>query len=205
MSTLPGWIDPASDDVLTPNALRGLANPIRLQLLDLLQADGPATATGLGERLGLSTGVLSYHLRVLAEHGFIVEDSERGTGRDRWWKAAKRSTSFTFRMPEDADGHDTAGATEQAAQFLRLVAEQSHRRTIAFIDSVAGQVDELAESPWTVTDLPLRLTPDEARALRSEVQELLVRYRRDPATPDAPGTVRAHVAFQLVPESQRAE
>ncbi|WP_349866688.1 winged helix-turn-helix domain-containing protein [Leifsonia sp. WHRI 6310E] len=201
MDSAPDWIDPDRDDVLSPSALRGLANPIRLQLLELLQADGPATATGLGEKVGLSTGVLSYHLRVLAEHGFIVEDAERGTGRDRWWKAVRRSTSFTFRMPEDAGAADPDEATEEAARYLRLVAEQSYRRTIAFIDAVADPVEELAELPWTVTDLPLRLTVDEARALRSEVLELLARYRRAPETPDAAGTVRAHAVFQLFPES----
>ena len=42
----PEWFDPARDQLLTPQALRGLVHPIRLRLLDLLQADGPATATG---------------------------------------------------------------------------------------------------------------------------------------------------------------
>jgi DNA-binding transcriptional ArsR family regulator len=78
--------------MLTPTALRGLVHPFRLRLLDLLQADGPATATTLARRIGESSGVASYHLRVLAEHGFIVEGTTRGTARDRWWRAARRST-----------------------------------------------------------------------------------------------------------------
>ena len=199
MSDLPEWLDPAQDALLTPSALRGLAHPIRLQLLDLLQADGPATATSLGQRIEQSTGVTSYHLRLLAEHGFIVEDTERGTGRDRWWKAVHRWTSFTFRMPEDSGTSETV---ERAENFMRLVAEQSHRRVLDFIATLSGKRDELAEMPWTVSDIPLQLTLDEARELRREMLEIAARYRRDPDHQDArPGTVRAHVGFQLIPEN----
>ncbi len=194
----PEWFDPAQDAMLTPSALRGLVHPIRLRLLDLLQADGPATATGLGQRVDQSTGVTSYHLRVLARHGFIVEDTERGTGRDRWWRAVHRSTSFSFRMPDDRGSDESV---EQAEHFMRLVADESHRRVLAFIATLSGRGEELADMPWTVSDWPLQLTMDEARELRRTMLELTVRYRRDPGRPDTrPGTVRAHVVFQLVPE-----
>ena len=52
MTGPPDWFDPAEDAMLTPQALRGLVHPVRLRLLDLLQADGPATATSLGQRIG---------------------------------------------------------------------------------------------------------------------------------------------------------
>lgn len=184
--------------MLTPSALRGLVHPIRLRLLNLLQADGPATATGLGQRIDQSSGVTSYHLRVLAEHGFITEDTERGTGRDRWWRAVHRSTSFRFQMPEEAA---TAESVEHAEHFMRLVAEESHRRVLAFIATLSGRGEELADMPWTVSGWPLHLTVDEARELRRAMHELTAPYRRDPGKPDTrAGVVRAHVDFQLVPE-----
>ena len=68
--------------------LRALSHPVRLRMLGLLRTEGPATATSLAQRLDLNTGATSYHLRQLAQHGFIEEDPERGTGRDRWWRAA---------------------------------------------------------------------------------------------------------------------
>jgi DNA-binding transcriptional ArsR family regulator len=195
---LPDWFDPARDALLSPKALRGLVHPIRLRLLDLLQADGPATATSLGQRIDQSSGVTSYHLRVLAEHGFIVEDTERGTGRDRWWRAARRTTSFTFRMPDDPGSAETIEAAEQ---YVRLVAEESHRRVLAFIATLAGRRDELADMPWTVSDWPLQLTLEEARALTLAIHELTLPYRRDPAGPaPRPDSVRAHLDFQLTPE-----
>src|SRR5205085_4403396 len=122
----------AQDAMLTPKALRGLVNPIRLRLLDLLQADGPATATGLAKRIGQSSGVTSYHLRVLAEHGFVVEDSERGTGRDRWWRPVHRSTSFTFRTDDEP-------ADENAEYFMRLIADEMHRRLVDYIGGMSAR------------------------------------------------------------------
>ncbi len=198
MVDLPEDFDPARDAMLTPSALRGLVHPIRLRLLDLLQADGPATATSLARRIGQSSGVTSYHLRVLAEHGFITEDTERGTGRDRWWRAPKRSTWFSFRIPEDPGTEETV---EQGEQFVRLVAEDQHRRVLAFIETLAGRRSELASMPWTVSDWPLQLTPEEAQELKITIANLILRYRRDPDDPEGrPGTVRAHIALQLTPE-----
>jgi len=191
-------LDPARDVLLSPSAMRGLVNPLRLRLLELLQADGPSTATELGRRVGQSTGVTSYHLRVLAQHGFIVEDEERGDDRDRWWRAVHRSTSFSFRVPGDPATEDTV---DQAAQFIRLNVEASHRRAIDWVDTLPSQVDELAAMPWTVSDWPLLLTHDQARMVVTTVRELVAQFQRDPeaATGD-PGAVRAHAQFQLFPE-----
>ncbi len=184
--------------MLTPQSLRGLVHPIRLRLLDLLQADGPATATSLGKRIEQSSGVTSYHLRVLAEHGFIVEDAERGSGRDRWWRAVHRTTSFTFRMPDDPGSAD---AVEEAERYIRLVAEESHRRVLAAIATLPEHRAELGTLPWTVSEWPLLLTLEQARELRSAVSELIVQYERTRvATGEQPDVVRAYGIFQLVPD-----
>ncbi len=86
---------------ITPSAagLRALAHPTRLKMLMRLRVEGPATATTLARELSLNTGATSYHLRQLAEHGFIVEDAERGDARDRWWKAAHQSTRANLDRP----------------------------------------------------------------------------------------------------------
>ena len=72
----------------TPGSLPGLAHPLRVQLLDQLTLYGPATATQLGVRLHESSGATSYHLRQLERYGFVEEDSDRGSGRERWWRVA---------------------------------------------------------------------------------------------------------------------
>jgi DNA-binding transcriptional ArsR family regulator len=198
MTDLPDWFDPAQDQMLTPKALRGLVHPIRLRLLDLLQADGPATASGLAQRIGESSGVTSYHLRVLAEHGFVVEGPERGNARDRWWRAVHRSTAFTFRAQEDPGTEETV---EEAERFIRLVADESHRRVLAAIATFPAHREQLGTLPWTVSEWPLQLSLEEAKALRREVSDLITRYQRNPSAPDSrPDAVRAYGIFQLVPD-----
>jgi DNA-binding transcriptional ArsR family regulator len=194
----PEWYDPARDEMLTPSRLRGLVHPVRMQLLRLLQQDGPATATGLAARIGQSSGVTSYHLRLLAQHGFVVEDTERGTGRDRWWRAVHRSTSFTFRMPEDPGDEQTV---EQAEQYVRLAADALYQRMLGYVDTIAARRDELPSLPWQLSDWPLRLSHAEARELARDVNALAAKYRRAPGDPEPrPGTERAVFQFQMLPD-----
>src|SRR4051812_20533989 len=80
--------EPVRDLDDDPQALRALAHPLRVRLLDTLRGEGPLTATALARRLGESSGSTSYHLRQLARHGFIEEDTSRGGGRMRWWRHA---------------------------------------------------------------------------------------------------------------------
>ena len=192
----PGWVDPSRDLILTPETLKGLTHPIRLRLLELLQQEGPATATSLAARIGRSSGVTSYHLRVLADNGLIAEDADRGNARDRFWRAAHRSMGFTVRMSENP-------STEATNRYLRTAAEEIHRRVLAGIDIVTSSPDEMATAPWMLNDWPLRLTAEEARELGTRISELANRYRREPGDPDPrPGTVRAYFQFQLLPDEE---
>src|SRR4030095_2278376 len=88
---------PLTVKVLDGDALKALAHPLRMRLLAGLRYHGRATATMLGERLGESSGSTSYHLRVLAEHGFIEEvpghAGGRGRGRERWWRGGPEQTA----------------------------------------------------------------------------------------------------------------
>ena len=118
--------------VVTPDAsgLKALGHPVRLRMLGLLRIEGPATATTLAARLGLNTGATSYHLRQLAQHGFIVEDAERGNARDRWWRAAHQSThtGAATAGSEEAEAHDAysqALAVFYSEQLHNAVAERT--------------------------------------------------------------------------------
>src|SRR5690242_18100440 len=88
---------------LDARSLRGLAHPLRMQLLDALRFGGPATASQLAEKLGESSGATSYHLRQLAAHGFVADDPERGKGRERWWKAVHTGLRFDDALLTDAN------------------------------------------------------------------------------------------------------
>ena len=198
---LPAWLDASRDVVLTPGRLRGLVHPVRIQLLRLLQVDGPATATRLARRIGQSSGVTSYHLRVLAEHGFIDEDTTRGNGRDRWWRALHQATEFTLRVPGDPGGDGDPETVELAEQYVRIAVEGYYQRMLAYVDGLAAAREKQPTPPWRFGDWALRLTEAEARELADRINALAIRHRREPEDPDPrPGTVRAVLQFQLLPD-----
>src|SRR5260370_18706802 len=70
-------------------AIRALAHPLRLKLLDLLRFEGPSTATLLARHSGESSGATSYHLRLLARYGY-VEEAPRTGHPERWWRSRER-------------------------------------------------------------------------------------------------------------------
>lgn len=86
-------------EVTDPAALRALAHPLRQRILRALDESGPATSTALGALLGENTGATSYHLRQLAEHGFIEEAPELAKGKGRWWRSPPKD--LRYRMGRD--------------------------------------------------------------------------------------------------------
>jgi DNA-binding transcriptional ArsR family regulator len=76
-----------------PRALRAVAHPVRVRLLEELVVAGPATATELSERIGESPANCSWHLRQLAKYGF-VEEAGGGHGRQRPWQMVIQAKQF---------------------------------------------------------------------------------------------------------------
>ena len=143
---------------VTPDiaGLRALSHPVRLKMLGLLRTEGPATATTLAQRLDLNTGATSYHLRQLAQHGFISEDTERGNARDRWWRAAHDSTRTDFREKGETD--------EDVEAYLGAVALLYGDRLRAAVAQMRFLPDEW-RSVGTLSDWEISLTPARADAL----------------------------------------
>jgi DNA-binding transcriptional ArsR family regulator len=151
--------------------LRALSHPVRLRMLGLLRTEGPATATSLAQRLGLNTGATSYHLRQLAQHGFVVDDESRGNGRDRWWKAAHQST-VTGDMPERPEDKEALDA------YMQTVA-------VIYTQQLQAAVEEMSllPLPWreasTLSDYHVRLTAEHARDLTGRMHQLFMELRED--------------------------
>lgn len=86
-------------------ALKALAHPLRIGIWNSLSMFGPATSSTLAVRLGESSGLMSYHLRTLAQHGFIEEIPDRGTARERWWQSVPgRTTIDTNQLAQSPAG-----------------------------------------------------------------------------------------------------
>jgi predicted ArsR family transcriptional regulator len=196
--SLPGF-DPDRDLLLEPRMLRGLAHPLRIRLRAELLENGPATASQLAARVGESSGATSYHLRQLAAYGFITDDPGRGSGRERYWRAAHRMV--TFDMPEPGSPEHAVGA-----EYLRAVARLYAERIIRFADGIEAAPEVLGKQWAEAADLSnwlLDLDVAEAAALKQRFHELCAAYRHDDTHP-RPGTRRVVVQFQLFPAPPHA-
>ncbi|MFI6348973.1 helix-turn-helix domain-containing protein [Streptomyces sp. NPDC050560] len=189
---------PRSPRRLDARSLRGLAHPLRMRVLELLRLDGPATGTALAARLGENTGTVSWHLRHLAEHGFIEEDTGRGTRRERWWRVVERANlveSADFRHDPDARGALTTFVYELVGQYFNRV---THYLGEEWEDEWRGAA---TVSDWS----DLRLTPAQLAALNEELAAVIARHTRPAGTAADPGARPVIVQIQSFPRRGRDE
>ncbi|HEX7536359.1 MAG TPA: helix-turn-helix domain-containing protein [Dermatophilaceae bacterium] len=148
-----------------PRALRAVAHPLRLGILEQLTVHGAMTATELAERLRETPSNCSWHLRKLAEHGF-VEEAEGGTGRKRPWQAVTQG----LRWGDPDESPELARAGDALSQ---LVIERELAR---FAESRARRREETL--PWqeasTSSQSMMWLTADELSEINLAVTELLM-------------------------------
>ncbi|MFE2885532.1 helix-turn-helix domain-containing protein [Streptomyces sp. NPDC059272] len=179
---------------LDARSLRGLAHPLRMQLLDALRNNGPATASQLGARLGESSGATSYHLRQLAAHGFVEDAPGHGKGRERWWQAVDQGIAFDTDAFEDA-GPEVRGLAEV---FLHEVANTHSRELITWLNGRGNWAE-----PWSrasdMSDATLRLTPDLAAELIGRMHALIDDYRSRVPDKDTPESEQVRVHTHLFP------
>lgn len=180
-----------------PATLRALVHPLRMKLLGALRVDGPATASALGRRFGESSGSTSYHLRQLARYGFVVEDDDQPSKRERRWRAVHDVTSWrTSDFAGDEEGR--AAVRELERHQLRALVERVQRWQEEPGGWPAAWVDAAS-----ISDLQLRLRPDDVTALNAELYAILQRYAADQRPGDDPEA--APVSFYLLAIPARDE
>ena len=170
---------PSRDAVPDTAALRALAHPDRLRMLGLLRANGPATATSLARRLGLNSGATSYHLRQLAQFGFIDEAMDLGNRRERWWRARHDSTRYD---PAEMEGDELEVGL---AMVQAVLSQHAALMQAALRQFPAESRDWRAAS--NASDYLLALTAEEAAALKQKLIDLL----REAARAAPPDAIRA--------------
>lgn len=163
----------ADDEVVHLDAamVRALAHPLRARLLALLRVDGPSNATQLARRIGTNSGATSYHLRQLAEVGLVIEDSERGTGRERWWRSAHRGHSWV-----DTEHQDDPETRAAADWLVRYGHRQYNRRMEDWLDARAEWPIEWRDAA-DQSDYLLTVTAEQLDELNHRVRDLMEDYR----------------------------
>jgi predicted ArsR family transcriptional regulator len=179
-----------------PRALRALTHPIRLSLLEVLDQDGPLTATQAGELIGESPASCSFHLRTLAKYGF-VEEAEGGRGRQRPWRVRRAVSSV-----EESELTPEGRLAAQALVDLLQEREQAWlRRWHATRDSYPPEWRRASGEVHSV----LHLTVAELQELSDLLAAATLPYRnRDDPAGAAPVAVSLH-AFPLRPPTAGAD
>ena len=148
-----------------PRAMRAVAHPVRLGIMEQLAVYGPMTATDLANRLDETPSNCSWHLRKLAEHGY-VEEAGGGTGRKRPWQVVTQG----MRWGEVDESPELARAGEALTQLMieREVARLARSRTRVRGDAPAWQ--EASD----FTQSMMWLTAEELRGVNLAVRDLLI-------------------------------
>jgi len=162
-----------------PKALRALAHPLRLDLLDRLMSFGEQTAAQCAEAVGSTASNCSYHLRALARVG-LVEAGSSNDARERPWRAT--ATGLEFGPADPASPTSTAG--EALAELTLSRGEELTRR--------ARRLHHDQPPDWRAAeayhDYALKLTASELSQLVGEIDRLVrpfIAMTRDQAPADA--------------------
>lgn len=178
-------------------ALRVLAHPLRIRVLDVVATYGPQTATTLSGLTGESSALMSYHLRQLAKYGLVWPSGHEGRGRERWWETDPDSLVL--------GGQEILESSAVRAAFELVAAERLRQRNAELVryfthdvfgDGSAWQEAAIAETRTAWMDA------DQFRRAASRVSALLSSIaveHPDRGDGRRPVTFRADV-FPLRPE-----
>jgi DNA-binding transcriptional ArsR family regulator len=156
-------LNTVGDFVLTEvDELRALADPVRLDLFDLVRREGPLTVQSVSARLGLSTEEASSHLQQLADAGLIDQDDS-----GRWSTEAR---GIYFEIPDEP-------AAQQAARELSNTMLLRYGSIPAeWVRRVEPRLDVSWARAAGLFNARTELTPDELRRLQEDLEQLLEPY-----------------------------
>ena len=173
-----------TDDV---SSLRAVAHPVRLRILSLLTG-AEMSAAEIARELGLTHANASYHLRVLADAGEVVEAGE---------ERIRGGVARRYRHPWDRVRPSPAGAgargQEEREMHVRALAEELVRRF--------GQRKD--RTPVQLTDAELWVTPEVWQRVSSLVEEAARLLHAEAAPPRTPGTLHVSLSSALIEMRKR--
>lgn len=158
---------PKAERLTDAKAMRALAHPVRLSLIDMLGYHEVLTATRASELLGESPSNCAFHLRTLAKYGF-VQEAAADNNRERPWTLVHRAVRID---PRQADPQATLAA---GALIRTMLGRWLDRAGQVFVSpSKVPGWDKV--SGWSQRHV--FMTPDEALAAQAEIAGILDRYR----------------------------
>jgi predicted ArsR family transcriptional regulator len=162
--------DPAHLEVRDPKAMRALAHPLRMALIEAIGASETRTltATQASELLGESPANCAFHLRTLAKYGFL-EEAGGGRGRERPWRLAFRGMELAPPWP---DQESKLAAEAAASIWIERWMARARERLMRGL-SYPAEWQEAA----IASESAVYLTAQEAKDLSQAMRALIEPYR----------------------------
>lgn len=173
-------------------ALKALGHPTRLRILAHLQLSGDATATECGAEVGESASSCSYHLRTLAQHGF-VEETPTEDGRERRWRTMVTSIDFDAGAERDeefqaASSLARAALLELSDDTVRAYLTSERQFSAAWREAAAFLQTAIVASPAELVEITHR------------IQAVLAEYAPSARERKPRGARVVHVSVRAVPK-----
>jgi DNA-binding transcriptional ArsR family regulator len=144
------------------SAMRATAHPVRLQILSLLTG-AEMSAAEVARELDLTHANASYHLRLLAERGLLVEAGE---------EKIRGGVAKRYRHPWDqADTLGPKATRDDAVHYVRVMGEELARRFTARESGTRSFLTDaemwVAPEVWSRVE---RLVRQASRLIHAEAQ-----------------------------------
>ncbi|MGW6278012.1 winged helix-turn-helix domain-containing protein [Kribbella sp. NPDC055071] len=157
-------VNDVGDMVLTEAAaMRTLADPVRLALVDRLTRHGTATIAELAEHVHLDAETVHGHVDQLTEAGLVVPD---GDG----WRAVGRG--LYFEVPESGP-EEVQVAARQLAGAMLLSYEHTPRD---WVENTESQLDINWARAAGLFNAGMTITADELNTIQADLEILLKPY-----------------------------
>jgi DNA-binding transcriptional ArsR family regulator len=180
-------LNDVGDLVVTDVAeLRALADPVRLDLFDLVRREGPLTVEEASARLSLPAATGASQLRQLAEAGLIDQDAS-----GRWSTEAR---GIYFEIPDEPEAQRAARdlSNTMLARYASLPSE--------WVSRVEPQLDVTWARAAGLFNTRLELAPDELRRLQEDLERLLQPFANRAADEQPADAAPVRITAYFMPE-----
>jgi DNA-binding transcriptional ArsR family regulator len=177
--------------VLTdPRAIKALAHPARLAVIDEFFSGRKMTATECAEIAGLSASAMSYHLRALERWGIIRRSASSADGRERPWEAAGDGLRV--------ESHEPRASLAGEAVLINRILDRQRSDALDWIGRKHHE-DDGWNDVMTVTSQGAWMTVAEAKRLRDELTALIDSYDRKQPGEGSEEMKKVRITLTVVP------
>src|SRR6266568_917526 len=189
-------------EIETVEQLRAIADTLRIRILDLTEKQ-PMTATQLGEKLGMATAKVHYHVRELEKVGLLelVETREKGGILEKYYQPIAHSITIDralLNVPSD-----------EAHEALNTILNQITDGVMSAFRQVAkthNPAESLLDTGLMISLTHINVTPEEQKTLSKQIYELVKPYEEPRGIEGEREIVHSLLEYPVIrPEQEEAE